>query len=108
MLLTAPYAYDNSSRHIVQHSLGISRTREGAVRQIEQRASETYRTRFGAEPVVVSSAPGRVNLLGEHTDYNGGYVLPCAIDRRVAVALGPGAGMLYSTDYAELLPLATE
>jgi galactokinase len=78
------------------------------VRQIEQRASAAYRTRFAAEPSVVCSAPGRVNLLGEHTDYNGGYVLPCAVDRRVAVALGRGAGRLYSTDYDESRPLAAE
>lgn len=42
---------------------------------------------FGAEPDVISSAPGRVNLIGEHTDYNGGQVLPIAIDRRTYVAI---------------------
>lgn len=42
---------------------------------------------FGAEPGSVGSAPGRVNLIGEHTDYNGGQVLPIAIDRRTWVAL---------------------
>lgn len=41
--------------------------------------------RFGGEPRVFR-APGRVNLIGEHTDYNGGFVLPMAIDREVAVA----------------------
>jgi galactokinase len=39
---------------------------------------------------VIASAPGRVNLLGEHTDYNGGPVLPLAIERRTVVAAGPG------------------
>ena len=34
---------------------------------------------FGAEPDVVAAAPGRVNLIGEHTDYNGGFVFPCAL-----------------------------
>ena len=47
---------------------------------------------FGAEPSVVSSAPGRVNLIGEHTDYNGGEVLPIAIARRTYVALRPNGG----------------
>jgi galactokinase len=40
----------------------------------------------GPRPVVAVSAPGRVNLIGEHTDYNGGPVLPVAIERRTAVA----------------------
>ena len=44
--------------------------------------------RFGREPDVVASAPGRVNLIGEHTDYNGGEVLPIAIARRTWVAAG--------------------
>jgi galactokinase len=42
---------------------------------------------FGVAPEVVASAPGRVNLIGEHTDYNGGYVLPVALARRTTVAL---------------------
>jgi galactokinase len=46
-------------------------------------------SRFGAEPAGVWSAPGRVNLIGEHTDYNDGFVLPFAIDRRTYVALAP-------------------
>lgn len=74
------------------------------MRQIEQRALDAYRTRFGVEPEVVCSAPGRVNLLGEHTDYNGGFVLPCAIDQRIAVALGRGAGGIYSIDFDDMQP----
>ena len=46
-----------------------------------------FRARFGSDPLVVTSAPGRVNLVGEHTDYNEGFVLPMAIDRRVCVAV---------------------
>ncbi|MEM9377026.1 MAG: galactokinase [Pseudomonadota bacterium] len=42
---------------------------------------------FGAAPERVASAPGRVNLIGEHTDYNGGAVLPAGLNRRVHVAL---------------------
>jgi len=44
--------------------------------------------RFHREPEVIASAPGRVNLIGEHTDYNGGEVLPIAISRRTWVAAG--------------------
>jgi galactokinase len=45
------------------------------VRQIEQRAVQAYQEQFREEPLLVASAPGRVNLIGEHTDYNGGFVL---------------------------------
>jgi galactokinase len=44
-----------------------------------------FTRRFGKEPHIFS-APGRVNLIGEHTDYNDGFVLPLAIDRRTYVA----------------------
>ncbi|MBC7723925.1 MAG: galactokinase [Burkholderiaceae bacterium] len=43
---------------------------------------------FGYEASGIWSAPGRVNLIGEHTDYNEGFVLPFAIDRRTIIALG--------------------
>ena len=46
---------------------------------------------FGRRPTVRASAPGRVNLIGEHTDYNEGFVLPLAIARRTTVALAPRA-----------------
>jgi galactokinase len=54
-------------------------------------ASE-FRRRFGTGPEFAARAPGRVNLIGEHTDYNEGWVLPCAIDRDTVVlgALRPG------------------
>jgi galactokinase len=50
-------------------------------------ARQHFRETFGAEPDVIASAPGRINLIGEHLDYNGGQVLPMAIDRRIYVAL---------------------
>src|SRR5687767_4803463 len=66
----------------------------------------TFPSLFGRAPELVASAPGRVNLIGEHTDYNGGFVLPCAIDRRIAVALGIARRggfetRLYSADFDE-------
>jgi galactokinase len=78
------------------------------MRQIERRASDAYKNTFGQHPEVVASAPGRVNLVGEHTDYNGGFVLPCAIDRRVAVAMGPGAGGFYSDEFGGARALTDE
>src|SRR5437762_8837634 len=50
-------------------------------------ARHYFRETFAAEPDVIASAPGRINLIGEHLDYNGGQVLPMAIDRRTYVAL---------------------
>ncbi len=51
-------------------------------------AAEILRERFGTGPdPVVARAPGRVNLIGEHTDYNEGFVLPFAVDRYTEVAL---------------------
>jgi galactokinase len=48
-----------------------------------------FQARYGAAPALVARAPGRVNLIGEHTDYNDGFVLPMAIDRAVWIALRP-------------------
>ncbi len=50
---------------------------------------EIYRKRFGEEPQHISLAPGRVNILGEHVDYNDGFVLPAAIDRATYIAFSP-------------------
>jgi galactokinase len=50
-------------------------------------SSPSFDRLFGRSATVVSSAPGRVNLIGEHTDYNGGYVLPTAIPQRTQVEL---------------------
>jgi galactokinase len=60
------------------------------------RARELFATRFGGRPDGVWSAPGRVNLIGEHTDYNGGLCLPIALPHRTyaAVAARPGTRRL--------------
>jgi len=49
--------------------------------------ADRFSRRFGGSPRWIVRAPGRVNLIGEHTDYNEGYVLPMAIDRAVWIAL---------------------
>lgn len=54
---------------------------------------QQFRQLYGSEPRLFS-APGRVNLIGEHTDYNEGFVLPMAIDRRTYVAVAPRADKL--------------
>ena len=54
-------------------------------------AIDLFRDAFGCAPRAAASAPARVNLIGEHTDYNGGPVLPIAIAERTTAAVGPGA-----------------
>jgi galactokinase len=67
----------------------------------------TFDQLFGTQPVVRASAPGRVNLIGEHTDYNGGFVLPTVIPQRTTVELAPrkgGAVRAYSLDVGKSVP----
>jgi len=59
-----------------------------AVRAVE-RVKRAFRSRFKEAPRFVVRAPGRVNLIGEHTDYNDGFVLPIAIEHSVWIALRP-------------------
>jgi galactokinase len=66
-------------RDVTGQSASQADLRARVVREFEQR--------FGVEPAFVARAPGRVNLIGDHTDYNDGFVLPMAIDRAVWVAV---------------------
>lgn len=50
------------------------------------RVITAFRATYGSNPEIIIAAPGRVNLIGEHTDYNEGFVLPAAIDRHVVLA----------------------
>jgi galactokinase len=56
-----------------------------------QNLERSFTTHFNAKPEFIVRAPGRVNLIGEHTDYNDGFVLPMAIDHAVWIALSPRA-----------------
>ncbi len=69
---------------------------------IRKELVKLYREEFGKSPDIVTSAPGRINLIGEHTDYNGGYVLPIAIDRRTYTAAGRRGGELFIAYSKEL------
>ena len=60
------------------------------------RAGQAFAEAFGSPPAVLASAPGRVNLIGEHTDYNEGWVLPVALDMRACVAAAAGRPALVS------------
>lgn len=70
-----------------------------------KRLREAFEARFGDSPRLFVQAPGRVNLIGEHTDYNRGYVFPIAIDRVIMFAARPRADSLvrlYSLDYQQM------
>jgi len=70
----------------------------------DERVVASFRERFGGAPRVFS-APGRVNLIGEHTDYNDGFVLPMAIAERTWVAAAPRADrtvVAHSVEQGEL------
>jgi galactokinase len=56
---------------------------------LQSLVSQAFQERYSAHPRFVVRAPGRVNLIGEHTDYNDGFVLPMAIDRAIWIALRP-------------------
>lgn len=53
---------------------------------VRQATDEMFHERFGYTPTLQVQAPGRVNLIGEHTDYNDGFVLPCAIDYHTVIS----------------------
>ncbi|MFM7154651.1 MAG: galactokinase family protein, partial [Bacteroidota bacterium] len=62
--------------------------------------SDIFESRFNQQPEIIVRAPGRINLIGEHTDYNDGFVLPAAIGQSVWVALSRNGGNEYHF-YAE-------
>ena len=60
-----------------------------------EKVLNTYQKRFGSAAVHLAVAPGRVNLLGEHVDYNDGFVLPAAIDRSSWLAFSPSEDKIF-------------
>ena len=79
---------------------------------LAKRVAGALEERLGVAPEILVRAPGRVNLIGEHTDYNDGFVLPMAIDRAVWIALREREDdqvVLFSVDYdqTESFSLAT-
>jgi galactokinase len=80
--------------------------------QAARSAREAFTARFGVEPAGVWAAPGRVNVIGEHTDYNGGFVLPMALPHTTRAAVAPrtdGAVAFRSVQQADddvLVPVA--
>jgi len=69
---------------------------------LQQNVVSAFRVRWASEPAVIATAPGRVNLIGEHTDYTGGFVLPVAINREIIIAAAKTDGNSvtgYSLDF---------
>ena len=70
-----------------------------------------FKEHLDGEPELITRAPGRVNLIGEHTDYNDGFVLPIAIDRDIMVASRPRNDRLvriYSLDFDALVEFSMD
>ncbi|HEX6915223.1 MAG TPA: galactokinase family protein, partial [Chitinophagaceae bacterium] len=75
---------------------------------MQQKIVSAYRERFGGEPLVVF-APGRINLIGEHVDYNDGYVMPAAIDKGIWFAIAPNQSdelRCFSFDMQEMITVS--
>jgi galactokinase len=78
-----------------------------SVKSSEQRTQmiiEEFNLRFQQAPTLLAVGPGRVNLIGEHTDYNDGFVLPVAIKRDIRIALRPRADRqvkVFSLEYGD-------
>jgi galactokinase len=73
--------------------------------EVEKWVIQKFQEIFGEAPTFLVRAPGRVNLIGEHTDYNDGFVLPMAIDRAAWIAARPRDDRqvhVYSLDYEEI------
>ncbi|HEX8684578.1 MAG TPA: galactokinase [Ardenticatenaceae bacterium] len=73
---------------------------------LQERVTTHFQQLYGEFPAFIVRAPGRVNLIGEHTDYNDGFVLPMAIDRAAWIALrhrDDGRVVLHSLDFDDTL-----
>ena len=66
----------------------------------KQILKDNYKLHFGEAEPRFFTAPGRINIIGEHTDYNGGFVLPGAVDKAISMAILPNG-----TDYVNLVSL---
>lgn len=79
--------------------------------EIQAKLTQEFHAQFGESPEFIVRAPGRVNLIGEHTDYNDGFVLPMAIDRSIWIAARPREDrqvICYSMDFDEDLEFSLD
>ena len=76
---------------------------------MKTKITQEFTARFNAPPTHIIRSPGRVNLIGEHTDYNDGFVLPMAIDRAIWMAIRPRDDekvLLHSVDFPDPVELS--
>ncbi len=77
---------------IARRAIDASAVRATVIARMDQRTNElraAFKHAFGSDPQAAVRAPGRVNLIGEHTDYNDGFCLPMAIERDVLIVYRP-------------------
>lgn len=70
-----------------------------------QKINDAFQSIFSKTPILIVRAPGRINLIGEHTDYNDGFVLPAAIDKAIYFAIAPRTDQickLYAADLEDI------
>ncbi len=92
----------------MNHSTSASLpTSSNLLTELRDRVDREFQAQFSRPATVIAAAPGRVNLIGEHIDYNDGFVLPMAIERYVVIAAAPAAdasrpsATVYSTNLHE-------
>jgi galactokinase len=111
---------DLESRGLINHSTPSKRNRRAKLAKISSNTNTSsesevnvnddvvikYKELFSKKPMVVR-APGRINLIGEHTDYNNGFVMAAAIDKGIQFAIGSSIGetLIYSLKYKQYLAI---
>lgn len=81
---------DMSSRESSNQSISIKTNHPPNTTTLLKSATDAFKASFGMFPSAAAYAPGRVNLIGEHTDYTGGFVLPLALEKRTVI-VGTGS-----------------
>ncbi len=65
----------------------MTKVMENGIATLQMKVTNKFNSMFGSPPEAIVRAPGRVNIIGEYTDFNNGFVLPMAIDRYIVIAL---------------------
>jgi|GEM_PF-461258 len=88
-------------RKSAQKILQVMKEKEPVKVEVNREVKQKFLELFSENPMIIHS-PGRINMIGEHTDYNNGYVMPAAIDKGMQFAVAPNKGkqsIIYSLKY---------